>query len=484
MKYKILLLISLISATLSKLSAQDNEATEPWSLRRCYEYALETNLSLKQAYLSQQSSDIDLKQSQHQRMPSLNGSGSFNRSFGRSINPVTNAFQNVIFNSGNYSLNSSITLFAGGRIANSIERDRLALEAAKYDVQDAENTLALDIAAAYLSILQNKELLESAELQRENTIEQRDRTAKLVNAGTLAKNSLIELDAQIATEQLNVVNAENTLALAYLNLQQILTLPPSESFEIVIPELPDPSDLPTESSEEVFQYAVSNQPNIRSAMLQIKSSEKGVTVAQAGRYPTLSLGGSLNTNVSSGRVRQIETGDPIEVVSDVQEVVINGERSNLQFVQQATPFELENVNFVDQFEENFGYGFGLSLNIPIYNRRQVQSNVDRAIIGVKQAQNNLAIQEQTLRQTIEQANLDAVSAYAAYNQGKSQLESLQLALDNAERQLQVGVINSVDYLVAKNNLARATFDVIRTKYIYIFRTKILDFYQGKPINLD
>ncbi|MEM6767682.1 MAG: TolC family protein [Bacteroidota bacterium] len=472
---KTLILVWLFATVLCTTAQDTNPNGDLWDLRRCLEYALETNLTLKQALLDRQVSKVNLNESLENRYPSLSAGSNARRFFGRNVNPFTNEFVETAVNSLDMSANSSVPIFRGLRTANTIKRNRLTLDASEMDIEDARNTVALDVTAAYLSILLNQELLESAELQVSNTREQRERTNKLVEAGQLARNSLFELDAQIATEELNVVNARNQVELAYLQLMQVMNLDPGQPFGIIFPEMGDPDAMHPANPDEIYQYAESNQPNIKAANLRILSAEKDVAVSRGIWMPTLNLFGNISTGYADGRSRLASS----TLVIDEQELIVDGTPVIVGFPDVENTFE--DIPLGDQLNDNVNYGFGLSLNIPIYSNGFARASVQRSQISMQRARNNMDIQRQQLRQTIERAHLDAVSAFAAYNQGIKQLDQLQLALDNTKKQYEVGTANATDFLVASNNLIRAQNDVIRFKYDYIFKSKILDFYQDKPI---
>ncbi len=420
-------------------------AQETWDLKRCFDYAKETNLTLQQARLDQVTSSINLKEAKAARHPSLNMNSGTNWAYGRGFDPFTNDRVDVNTNGFNLGANLSLPVFSGFNIINSIEQAKINQQIASLDMADAENTLGLNIATAYLNVLMNQELLGQREAQVESSKEQRDRMKKLVDAGTMAMTNFLELDAQLAQDETNVVDAKNQLQMAYLQLQQLLNLNPSENFQIEKPILPEVgSILELESVDAIYDYAEGTQPNIKSADLGIQSAEKGIAIARSFAFPSLSFGSSAGTGY----------GKPIGQSIDVSQTL----------------------------EDNLNYSFSLGLNIPIYNRRQVRSGVERADIRVEQAQ-ILAMQSRLeLRQTIEQAYLDVGNTFSQYQQVTRQINSQQLAFDNAKKQLDLGVINSVDYILAQNNLQMAMLNQIQLKYQYHFRTKILDFYQGKSLD--
>ncbi|MEM6347006.1 MAG: TolC family protein [Bacteroidota bacterium] len=427
------------------MPAQSQNA-DLWDLQRCLDFAANNNLRLQQAGLNVQSAELSLKQAQNNRLPNANAFVSARNSFGFSIDPVTDQFTTQGIFSLSPSLSSNVTIYNGFRLKNLIRQSEVDLLASQSDLDNNKITLILNIATAYLQVLSDYETLESARIQLVSTQEQRDRTAKLVKAGSLAQADLLQLESQIATQERTVVNAENSLDISYLNLRSIMNLPADEEFEIQRPELAPPTEVNLPTLSEIINYAQNTQPSVEAADLRIRSAQINQAVAQAGKLPSLSAGAGMGTGYTSG-------------------LVIGGEP----------------VSLADQFSRQFGGNVGLSLNVPIYNRGQNETNIQQAKIGIENAQLNADIVRQDLQVTIQQSYVDVENAYSSYVSIERQIEALDLTFQNTEKQFNLGLVNSVDYLVAQNNLNQARFDLVRTKYIYFFRRKVLDFYMGKPI---
>ena len=478
---RVIIFILSIFLSIGSIYAQGNI----WSLKRCLEYAQETNIALQQAELNTQSSQIALDQAKAARMPNLNGNINGGNNFGYSINPFTNEFQSQSIQSLNAGLGSGVTIFNGFRISNTIKQSQIDLEASEQNLLQAEYDLALNVTLAYLNILRNGEIVESAKLQVNSTKEQIDRTAKLVRAGSLAQADLIQLESQLATDELQLVNAQNQLEMSYLTLQQILRLDPNDPFGIEKPELTDPESNPLQvDAFQIYETAEATQPFIKSADLNVKSAGLGIEIAKAGMRPSLTASANVGTGYASGR--ELLTGEVVmdDPVTNTVEVSINGgekipaEITFPQFKAVREPYTFDN-----QMVDNLGGSVSLSLNFPIYNRRQNKSSIQRAELLFQNAQLGAENQRQLLEQTIQQAYVDAKSAYSSYAATSKQVEALELTFKNTEKQFNLGVANSTEYLLATNNLNRARNDLVRNKFNYIFRTKVLDFYQGKPLGL-
>ncbi|WP_296618266.1 TolC family protein [Marivirga sp.] len=455
---------------------------EKWSLQKCVDYALENNLQVKQSELDVENAEINLFGSKMSNLPGVNGSLGLNTSTGRSIDPFTNTIIDRGINSQNAGLNASLPLFDGGQRYNSIKRDQFGQLAAKKDLESVENDITLNVVTFYTNILFNKELLETAKLRLETTESQENRVAKQVEMGALAQADLLQIRQQKANDELEVVRAENNLDISYLLLKQALQIPADQAFDIEIPVLPEPtvSEL-MESSSNVYKYALQNQPVIKAAEYRKEGAVKGIGVARSGYYPSLSLNAGIGTNYSNAAPEQfpvlgsenITITRPIGVVENTGELVIT---------QQEVPSEFTENTYWNQLDFNQRRFVGLSLNIPIFNRFQVKNNVQQAIIRHKRTEYQLTSAKNQLQQTIEQAYLDVKAAAKSYEALKNSFEASELSFNNAEQRIEFGAIDAVQFTQIKNDFERVKSDLIRAKYDYIFKLKVLDFYQGKPLN--
>lgn len=477
-----LLAFAFLIAALSSMAQPSSDAV--WDLGRCIEYALQQNLALQQSQLSLQSSEITLAESKASRLPNLNAGIGFGSNFGYTVNPFTNEFTSQSLQSLNGGLQSSVTLYNFGRISQSIEQARVNLQSAGLDLKQAEYDLMLNVTLAYLDIVRNQELVKSAEVQVTSTREQRNRTARLVEAGSIPRADLLQIEAQIATDQLNLLNNRNQLEISYLTLIQLLQLDPNLPFvvEDIDVEVPQ-NDIFENEMEEIYQAAEANMPFIESADLQVRSAQLGENIAKTGLLPSLSASGSVGTGWASGR--SIPTGTVI--VPDTTTVAASLGGSAFEEIRLASAFEqteFSDYTFGNQVRDNVNASVNLNLNIPIYNRKANSAAIQRAEISRQTAELNSLIQRQQLEQDIQQAYVAARTAYGTYTSTQKQIEALELSFLNTERQFNLGAANSVDYLIAKNNLERARLDLVQAKYNYVFRAKILDFYLGKPLDFE
>jgi outer membrane protein len=483
MKAKTLLTFFLFSFGLAAFGQQADSVSnaDVWTLRECVDYALANNLQVKRSELDLQLSGIDKRQSRLAMFPSANAQASYGFNWGRGIDPVTNDFISSQRN-GFTSLGASsgVTLFNGFRIQNTIKQSNLEFEASEEDLAKSRNDVTLNVISLFVNVVFNKELLENARLQLASSQNQLERTKKLVAAGSLPKSDELNLGAQVATNELNVINQENALVLSLLQLQQALQLPATDNFEVEIPKI-DTEDLMLEQTrEEIYQIAKGTMPEISSARLRIESSLYGVRAARGNLYPRLSLNGSVNTNYSSssasvfvpdGNTIQVPTGQFVDVNNTEFPVYVYRPDGSIQ----------ETYGFKDQVSDNLYKSVNLTLSIPLFNGFSARSNVQRAMIANEQARIASREVDNTLRQNVETSFNNAIAASKSYNASLRQVEAREEAYRMATQRFDIGATNYVEYQLAENDLFQARSDLARAKYEFIFRKKVIDFYQGKPL---
>lgn len=440
------LLLSLIFFTALSGVVTGQENPEQWTIQECVDYAIKNNIDLKQSGLDVRASQVELTRSRADLFPTLNAQSRYSHNVGRTADQTTYQIVDDKFSSQSINLGSSITLFNGLRKINTIKQNKIDHQISTLNYEATRNDVVLNLINYYINILFNQELLDNALLRLETSKLQVERTAKLVEAGSLARASLLELQAQKAGDELEVVNARNQLELSRLNLKQAMQLPIDQEFEIVVPDLPEPDEAPyPEEVDFVYKEALLTQPQIESAELQIESAEYGISIAKGNRLP------SISGNLFIGS--QYSSVFPLDAYS----------------------------SYWEQIDFNLNRGFAISLDIPIFNGWQVKSAVSQAKINQENAELMAISAKNELRQIIEQSYLDVVAAAKSYAASKEQVRSLQEAFRSTETRFNLGVINAVDYNLTKQNLAVAESELTRAKYDYIFKTKILDFFQGKPI---
>jgi len=480
LKNKLLTLLFIVAVHFSAYS-QDNV----YSLDECIKIAFENNLNVQRSKLDQQNSEINLSQAKMSRLPDLNLGASYGSNWGRSIDPTTNTFLTRKINAAGLSGQSNVTLYSGFQITNSIKQSIIDLEAGRQDLEKTKNDVTLSVANLYLNVIFNEELQSNAEVQLNSTNEQLDRTSKLVDAGALPVTNLLDLQAQQATNELNLINAENNYNLAILQLKQALLISANDPFEIEVPEIDVESlDLVTFDPGEVYKLAEKNQPEINSAELRIRSAEMGMKISKSAYYPTLSFRGSFSTNYSgaANRARSFYDGSTI---IDTPIGFLESDPNELVLAPIEYPNEVStdpDFTMSEQFNENLSKYLGLSLSIPVFNKWRTKSSVQRSILTRKMAEINAAEVKYSLRQTIETAYNNFSSASKSYSASQKQVKALEESFRVIESQYNLGAVNFVDYQVSVNNLFMARSDLLRAKYDYIFKSKVLDFYMGKPLS--
>ncbi len=439
---------AVISGAVFMLFSLAVSGQETWSLQECIDYALQNNIIIKQQGLNTAYSQNLVNQAKSDMLPNLNAGASNNYSFGRSLNN-DNVYENVNSTQLNGYLSSNITLFNGFILQNTVRQNQLNLQAAVQEAEKTKDDIILNIAASYLEILFAEELSLISEAQTDLTRQQIERTKKLVDAGSLARGALLEIEAQLAREELQLVNDQNRIQLAYLNLYQLLELPIEKSFSIEKPKLPDiKAHVTMANSFDVFKNAIHLRPEIKAAQLRVESARQQLKIAKGYYSPTLGLGASYNNNYFN---------------------ILNS--------------DFDQLSFKDQIKSNSRYGFGLNLNIPIFNRFQVSNSVSNAKLQIQDYEYRLQSATNVLRKDIEQAYTNALASMNKYISSEKAVESMEEAFRYTEEKFNVGMINTVEYNQSKNYLTAARSELIQARYEYIFRAKILDFYNGTPIEL-
>ncbi|MES2387788.1 MAG: TolC family protein [Bacteroidota bacterium] len=460
-------------------------SAKKWSLQDCIDYAMKNNIQLKQQALNAESSKIALNQSYYNALPSVNAAG--NQSYnagGRSVNPYDNTVvENTTFRTNSMNINAGMNIYNGMQNTNAIRRNKVNLEASLLDIQDRTNTTILNLVQAYVNILSSREQLNAAKLQLATTTLQVDRSKVLVTAGALAEANLLNLVAQAATEEVNIITYENNVELARLSLLQIMQKPADEPFDISVPGVEPPSNYALENTaREIYSFAEVHQPVIKAANARIQSAMLSKRIATGALAPTLSVSAGYYTSYS--QLAKSVTYDKSQgLVKQFQPFLYdNGSGVESPIYTYGYPGTTTNISFGDQFDNNLRSNLTFNLSIPIFNGLSARSQIYNARITERNAELNRDAAKNTLRQTIEQAYLAAKLSSKQYNANVKQVGSLRESFRANEQRFNVGSMNSVDYNQAKNNLNKAETDLIRAKYDFVVKAKVLDFYQGKDLS--
>jgi outer membrane protein len=428
--------IFLIIATLS-LKAQGE-----WSLEKCINQSFENNLQVKQQKIYIEKNENTLYESKLSYIPNFNGSVSHGINWGKSVN-INDLKISDYSQSTNASINASINLLDGLSKINTVKSNRKSVDISIQEVEKIKNELSISITKAFLQVLLSKEILTATEANFKSISEQRDRTKKLVDAGSKAYSTLLDIESQMATERVQLVTASNNLKTNKLSLLQLMDMPYSEEFDIIAPSLEN--EIPSmtmESIDSIYSIAVF-LPQIKTAELNLEKSKIDLSIAKGRFYPTISFSASYGTYFSTT-------------------------------VDKA---------FLTQFNENRNPYIGFGLNIPIFNSWSVATNVRNARLTVANSEIELKDKHQTLYKNIQLAVADAVAFYQKYIASEANLKAMEESFRYVEQKFNVGTLNSTDYTVSKANLLKAQSEYYQAKFQYIFQLKIIDFYKGTPISL-
>ncbi|WP_418499097.1 TolC family protein [Flagellimonas sp.] len=449
MKRSITTLLLLFTVLMS--SAQ----VRKWTLQECVEYAVEHNLTIEQFELDLENAKIDKSDALGNFLPSLSGSTSASSNTGFSINPTNNLPTNSTAFNVNASLTSNVTLFDGLRNVYQMNRAKMNAIANQYRLDNLKDDIRLNVANAYLQVLSGKEQLKTFRAQYAVTEQDLKRTKELVESGVLPRGDLLEVEATAANQQQQIVNGEATVLIARVNLAQLLQITDYENFDIAEEEFDiPPSDILNNSAKVIFNTALTFRNDIKLSESNVELAKEDLKIAKGAYLPTLGAFFQYGTRYSD--VTQIPDG--------------NG--------GVYTP------NFTDQLWIFDGISYGAQLNIPIFNGWTTKNNVKRSTISLEKAKLQLEQDKLALENTIQQAYVDVSTFEKAYEAALKTLEARTLALDYAKERYDNGLMNAFDFGQAQARVDNAQADVIRTKYDYIFRLKILEFYFGMPITLN
>ncbi len=475
----------LLVALLFSGAAFGQESTvKVWTLEECVNYALENNLTVQRTLFGIESNEINVRQSKWSMAPTLNFGGSYNNSWGRTIDPTTNLFTTERFETSGVTGSSSWLLFQTNRLRNIYKQSRVDLDVSKADHETSKNSVILGVITFYTNAVFNRELLNNSISQLNSTDQLVDRTQKQVDAGAVAQTQLYDLLAQKATNEVGVINAENNFNLSILQLKQALQIPATELLDIEIPTIGlDDFQLDGSSVTDIFNFALETMPEIQSANLGLESADLGVKIAKAQFYPSLRLNASLSTNYSSVRdsERSVPNGTTVGVPPFLIGTVNNDLTQPVYTIPSTRPgFDtFEDYPFIDQFGDNISRSVGLNLSIPVFNGFAVSSNVQRAIISKSQAEITYRERSNNLRQTIERAYNDVQASQKSYDASERQVEAQEESFRVTQRSFELGAMNFIDFQVSQNNLFQARTNLLIAKYDYIFKLAVLKFYQGE-----
>lgn len=445
-KYTILLFSLFVG-----LNIYSQQTKGKWTLRECIDYATEHNIGVKQQELQVQSAEVNLNTSKNSRLPNLTASVAEQFTFGRSQLTSSNGYQKGNSSGTAWQANSSTPLFTGFKISNDIKSKEFSLKAATEGLNKAKDNLQLDITSYYLDVLYKKELLRVSQEQARLTQNQVEKTEILYSAGKVPLSQVYDIKSQLASDELSITNAQNDLDNSLLALSQALNLSYYENFDIQEPDVDRinivPGALATSvHPDEVFQRAIEIKPQIKEALYNIESSKKDIKVAQAGYWPTLSL--DLNYQGGAQRV-----------------------------------YNSENINFNRQWHDNQSESVLFTLSIPIFDRFETRNNVRQARINKLTRDLELDNVKLAMYKEIQQAYQNAIAAESKYNSTTKAYDAAAESFKYASDRYQAGKITVFEYNETVTKMVTSQYEQVQSKYDYLFRYKILDFYRGIDISL-
>jgi len=426
--------------------AQDasiNTASKVWSLEDCITYAIENNITVKEAALNKSIAEIDYSKSKSSRLPNLFGTASQNFSSGNTIDPITSSYVTDQINSTNVGINSSMTLFQGNQLTNQIKQNKLVLEQRMFLEEVEKNNIELNILEVYLQTLYTKESIAIAENNLDASEKEVLRAKARLDAGTIALSDYTEAQSQAATNKYNVIASKNDYQQYIIQLKQLLELSPLEELEIeTINENMDLINLEIDKNQ-LYNNAIGFLPEIQASKLNIAANEKELDIAKGGFLPTLSLTGSIGSGYTS----------------------------------------INDNTFSDQFDINFNQKIGVSLTIPIFNRNQTKAAVQTATVNIEKAQIQKQGAEKEVYKKIETAYQNAVSAQEQVIAAEASKTAAEQSYKLAQKKYELGGLSTTDLVISQNTFTNTQQNYLQSKYLNILYHQLLQFYQGNDIKL-
>jgi len=453
--------------------------TKKWTLDECVRYAIANNISVKQTDLDTKTTAIDKKDAKGNFLPTFNANASHSWNIGLNQDITTGLLRNQTTQFTSAGASVGIDIYKGLQNQNTLRKANLSIVAAQYQVVKMKEDIALNVANAFLQVLFNQENLKVQQEQLAINEKQLLRSEELVKAGSIPKGDLLDVKATVATNNQNVVAADNVLLISKLSLAQLLQLDDFYDFGVANDtNTKDEKNILSQTPKAIYEKALDNRTELKIAMTNLEIAEKNVAIAKGAFQPSLVGFYNFNTRASYS---DIITGfvpnsiDPTSIIGYVDGANQNVLRPNTTAVLgSASPV-------FNQFSDNKGQSFGAQLTIPIFNGFSVRNNVERSKVNLEKSKIAVQQQELDLEQNVYTAFTDAKGALKTYESAITTLEARQEAFRYASEKYAVGMMNSFDFNQSQTLLSNAQSEVIRTKYDYIFKIKILEFYFGIPI---
>lgn len=437
----------LISAAMMISLAAQGQEPHRWTLCECMAHALENNIEIKRMDIETQRRETELSTARNSRLPDLNASAGQNFSFGRGLT-AENTYSDNNTSNTSFTLATSVPLFTGFNIPNTIELNKLNLQASLADLEKARNDIRMQVAAAYVQVLYAMELHDVALRQTAIDSMQSSRLREMYASGKASGVDVAQQDATLAASRLTATQAGNDVRLSLLALSQLLELPSPEGFDIAVPDSAgiEPDDgRHTTVPEEIFQEALMTRPEIQAELLRLKGTEKSILIAKSALYPKLALTAGIGTNYY-------------------------------------TTSGFDTDGFSRQMRNNFSQNIGLNLSIPLFNRFETRNSIRAARLNREMQQLQLDNTRKALYKEIQQAYYNAVAAKAKYRSSSEALRSNAAAFELMSAKYEYGKANITEFNETKNNYLKAGSDLARARYEYLYQNAVLNFYRGKDMD--
>jgi outer membrane protein len=449
--------ISLFSLFFVLLCTQMQAQAKKWTIEECVAYALEHNITIKNTELDGKLASIDKSDARGNFLPTVNANASHSWNIGLNQNITTGLLENETTQFTSAGLNANVDIYKGLQNQNRYRRSALAVVAAQYQLTKMKDDVSLNVANAFLQILFNKENIKVQKELQASDERQLNRTQELVNAGSIPRGDLLDIKATVAADKQKVIAAENALLISKLSLAQLLQLDDFQNFDIADQDMEaKQSEVMFQTPDAIYKKALEQRVEVKLAKTNLEIAEKDIQIARGAHHPTLQGFYSFNSRISYAN---------IPIFDSIGRAI--GTRS-------ADPF-------FNQFSDNKGHNFGLQVTVPILNGFNIRNNVERSKVAAERAKIALSQSQLDLERTVYTAFTDASGAFNSYQSAVVALEAREGAFNYAKERFAVGMMNSFDFNQAQTLYANAQSEVLRTKYDYIFRTKIVEFYFGIPI---
>ena len=484
-RMRIFLTIFFLVTLITTASAQKNAK---WDLRRCVEYAMANNISVKQADIDARVSAIALKQSKLDRYPTLNYQMNHGLTYGRSLNQNTNVYQNLNAMFENHGLQAAVTIFNWGTLNNTVAANKYGYEADLATIDKAKNDIGLTVARQYLLALLSYEQSKVNQIQLDQSLQQYTNTRKLVDAGTLPELNAAELEAQVARDSATLILSLANHEVDKLTLKGLLNLPADEPFELDTPPVESiPVDnILTENPASVYKMALNSQPQIKGNNLRLMATEKAYQASKGRLYPTISAFGGLRTSFNNGFEEfyrsgssEKQTGLYIKSPTTVPVYTVTDDIATRQNKFMGSIWN----GYGNQLKDNFGQNFGISLNVPIFNGWQARAQVERSKLDIERSELTITRDTLQLKQDVYNAYQQAYGSFKTFLAREKQVKTAERSFELASKRFDLGVMQTIEWLTIQNNLTRAKVDRLIAQYDYVFKMKVLEFYKGRGVRL-